>query len=197
MGGMAAQIPIRGDEEANNVAMNKVKADKVREVLNGHDGTWVAHPGLVSLAMGVFNEHMPEANQIKRETSYSCSREDLIQTPTGTITLAGLEQNIDVGIRYIAAWIEGNGCVPLYNLMEDAATAEISRTQIWQWIRHRAKLEGTGQTIDIGLVQQIAYKIIEEDDTLRSARQLKLHGPLKAYLKACSIRRILKSWRKP
>lgn len=169
MGGMAAQIPIRGDEEANTVAMNKVKVDKIREVLSGHDGTWVAHPGLVPLAMGVFNDNMPEANQIQRETSYSCSREDLIQAPVGTITLAGLEQNIDVGIRYIAAWLRGNGCVPLYNLMEDAATAEISRAQIWQWIRHEAQIENTNETITIDLVKQVAYKLIEEDRSLHEA----------------------------
>ncbi len=172
MGGMAAQIPIRGDEKANDIAMQKVKEDKIREVTAGHDGTWVAHPGLVSLAMGVFNDRMPEANQIQRDTSYSYSKEDLIMSPTGTITLEGLEQNIDVGIRYIAAWIEGNGCVPLYNLMEDAATAEISRTQIWQWIRHGAKVENTDQTIDVGLVEQLAFKLIEEDDSLREAMNL-------------------------
>lgn len=169
MGGMAAQIPIRGDEEANNVAMSKVKEDKVREVTAGHDGTWVAHPGLVSLAMGVFNDNMPGANQIQRETSYSCSSSDLVMTPTGTISLEGLTQNIDVGIRYISAWINGNGCVPLYNLMEDAATAEISRTQIWQWIRHGAKIEKSDQIIDIELVEQIAFKLVEEDYSLREA----------------------------
>jgi malate synthase len=169
MGGMAAQIPIREDEEANNVAMSKVKEDKVREVTAGHDGTWVAHPGLVSLAMGVFNDNMPGANQIQRETSYSCSSSDLVMTPTGTISLEGLTQNIDVGIRYISAWINGNGCVPLYNLMEDAATAEISRTQIWQWIRHGAKIEKSDQLIDIELVEQIAFKLVEEDYSLREA----------------------------
>ena len=172
MGGMAAQIPIRGDEKANTAAMDKVKADKLREVHAGHDGTWVAHPGLVPLAMSIFNDNMPEANQIKRRTSYSCSKDDLLMSPTGTITMEGLRQNIDVGIRYIAAWIEGNGCVPLYNLMEDAATAEISRAQTWQWIKHAAQIENTGQTITIGLVEEIAFKLTEEDSSLREATAL-------------------------
>lgn len=171
MGGMAAQIPIRDDINANDIAMNKVKSDKLTEVLNGHDGTWVAHPGLVPLAMGVFNKHMTESNQINRETSYSCSKLDLTTPPEGSITMAGLKQNIDVGIRYIAAWIQGNGCVPLYNLMEDAATAEISRTQVWQWIKYRAKLSDD-TTITSELVSQIANDLVESDKELSEASNL-------------------------
>ena len=173
MGGMAAQIPIRGDEKANEAAMKKVRMDKVREVEAGHDGTWVAHPGLVPIAMGVFNEKMPEANQINLATSYSHSRGDLIEQPVGIITLEGLHQNIDVGIRYIAAWLKGNGCVPLYNLMEDAATAEISRAQVWQWIRHGAQLQNVdGTIIDLDLVTNISYKLTEEEPQLKEATEL-------------------------
>ena len=170
MGGMAAQIPIKGDDEANFAAMDKVRADKLREVNAGHDGTWVAHPGLVPLAMGVFNDNMKGSNQINLETSYSCSRDDLLMTPTGTITMSGLRQNIDVGIKYIAAWLNGNGCVPLYNLMEDAATAEISRTQVWQWIKHQATIEN--QAVTPGLVETIVHELIEEDESLREAASL-------------------------
>ncbi len=137
MGGMAAQIPIKDNPEANAAAMEKVKLDKEREAKDGHDGTWVAHPGLVSVAKEIFNTFMPEPNQInnKRE-DVNVSAEDLLSLPVGTITLEGLKNNIDVGIQYIEAWLRGNGCVPIYNLMEDAATAEISRTQVWQWLNN-------------------------------------------------------------
>ncbi len=146
MGGMAAQIPIRGDEAANTAAMDKVRDDKVREVLNGHDGTWVAHPGLVPLAERVFDDHMMKQNQISYRNEWSTLEEDhltesLTQAPSVTITDSAVKQNVDVGVRYLAAWLSGQGCVPLYNLMEDAATAEISRAQLWQWIRHGAKDE--------------------------------------------------------
>jgi malate synthase len=142
MGGMAAQIPIRDDPEANEAAMDKVRADKQREAGDGHDGTWVAHPGLVALAKETFDREMPQPNQIARKRQdVHVTGSDLLAVPTGTITEAGLRQNLNVGIGYIEAWLRGIGCVPLYNLMEDAATAEISRAQIWQWIRHGAKLE--------------------------------------------------------
>ena len=170
MGGMAAQIPIKGDEEANFAAMDKVRTDKLREVMAGHDGTWVAHPGLVPLAMGVFNDKMTEANQINLETSYSCSKDDLLMAPEGNISMEGLKQNIDVGIRYIAAWLNGNGCVPLYNLMEDAATAEISRTQVWQWLKHGATIGN--ETITSDLVESITHELIEEDVSLQEAASL-------------------------
>lgn len=135
MGGMAAQIPVRGDEAANEKAFDKIRADKLREAKDGHDGTWVAHPGLVPVAMEVFNEYMPQANQIhKRIPTLSISANDLLEVPQGSITEHGVRTNIDVGIRYLAAWLSGSGCVPIYHLMEDAATAEISRTQLWQWV---------------------------------------------------------------
>jgi malate synthase len=155
MGGMAAQIPIRDDPAANAAAMEKVRADKLREVGDGHDGTWVAHPGLVAIAKEVFDREMPQPNQIARKRQdVHVTASDLLAVPKGTITGAGLRQNLNVGIRYIEAWLRGTGCVPLYNLMEDAATAEISRAQIWQWIRHRAKLED-GRTIDAALCSAI------------------------------------------
>ena len=151
MGGMAAQIPIRDDPAANEAAMAKVCADKEREAGDGHDGTWVAHPGLVVIAKEVFDREMPLPNQIAhKRQDVEVGAGDLLTVPEGTITEAGLRQNLNVGIGYVEAWLRGTGCVPLYNLMEDAATAEISRAQVWQWIRHGAKLED-GRTIDRAL----------------------------------------------
>jgi len=142
MGGMAAQIPIKDDPAANAAALEKVRLDKLREVTAGHDGTWVAHPGLVSVARDVFDAHMPAANQItRRRDDVSVAASDLLAVPTGAITERGLRTNIDVGIQYLEAWLGGNGCVPIYHLMEDAATAEISRTQVWQWVAHGAQLD--------------------------------------------------------
>jgi malate synthase len=137
IGGMAAQIPIKNDPEANEEALAKVRADKERESGDGHDGTWVAHPGLVAIAKDSFDSKMPNPNQIDvlRE-DVDVTAKDLLTVPEGEITEQGLRHNINVGILYMAAWLAGNGCVPIYNLMEDAATAEISRTQIWQWIHH-------------------------------------------------------------
>lgn len=141
MGGMAAQIPIKNNLEENEIALEKVRADKLREVTDGHDGTWVAHPGLVPIAMDVFNQYMTTPNQINTKTKedFFCSEKDLLQLPEGTITEAGFRMNINVGILYLESWLRGNGAAALYNLMEDAATAEISRTQIWQWIKTNAK----------------------------------------------------------
>jgi malate synthase len=153
MGGMAAFIPTR-DPAKNAEVFAKVKADKLREVKNGHDGTWVAHPGLVPVAMDVFNQHMPDANQVDRQFNYGIKAGDLLTKPEGQCTEAGLRNNINVGIGYVEAWISGNGCVPLHNLMEDAATAEISRTQVWQWLRHGAAL-ADGRTVTRALVLQI------------------------------------------
>jgi malate synthase len=151
MGGMAAQIPIKDDPAANARALEKVRADKLREVGDGHDGTWVAHPGLVATAREVFDAHMPGPNQLHvRREDVEVTEADLLQVPRGTRTEAGLRQNVSVGIQYLEAWLRGSGCVPLYDLMEDAATAEISRTQIWQWVRHRATLDdGTPVTPDL------------------------------------------------
>jgi malate synthase len=154
MGGMAAQIPIKNNPEANERALDKVRQDKLREVRAGHDGTWVAHPGLVSIAKEIFDAHMTTPNQISVSRSeVAVTPGDLLSVPDGEITKAGLELNIDVGIQYLESWLLGNGCVPIYNLMEDAATAEISRTQVWQWVRHGARLSD-GQAIDAGLVRR-------------------------------------------
>ena len=141
MGGMAAQIPIKNDPEANELALQKVKEDKIRESEAGHDGTWVAHPGLIQVAMDAFDSVMPYANQIdvKREDVQDTAS-DLLQVPGGDITEEGLRKNISIGIQYMESWLRGAGCVPLYYLMEDAATAEISRSQIWQWIKHSTTL---------------------------------------------------------
>ncbi len=135
MGGMAAQIPISGDEAANTAALARVRADKLREATAGHDGTWVAHPALIPIAREVFDARMPEANQlhVARE-DVDVTREDLIKPSLGTITRAGFENNVEVCVRYLAAWLDGNGCVPIHHLMEDAATAEIARAQLWQWL---------------------------------------------------------------
>jgi malate synthase len=142
MGGMAAQIPIKGNSEANEQALNKVRTDKLREAQDGHDGTWVAHPGLVPIAAEVFDEFMPQPNQLtKQRDDVQVKAADLLQVPKGAITEHGVRWNIKVGVQYLEAWLGGNGCVPLYSLMEDAATAEISRTQIWQWLHHRARLD--------------------------------------------------------
>jgi malate synthase len=141
MGGMAAQIPIKNNPAANEAALAKVLADKEREAADGHDGTWVAHPGLVPVALKAFDKHMPGPNQIDRQRDdVNVTAADLLAAPSGTITDEGIRTNISVGIQYLEAWFGGLGCVPLYNLMEDAATAEISRAQIWQWLHRGAHL---------------------------------------------------------
>jgi malate synthase len=155
MGGMAAQIPIKDDPVANGAAIDKVVTDKEREAGDGHDGTWVAHPGLVPVAKAVFDKLMPEANQIARQRQdVNVSAADLLQVPSGPITEAGLRMNINIGLGYIEAWLRGTGCVPLHNLMEDAATAEISRAQVWQWLKHGARMVD-GQSIDRTLVERL------------------------------------------
>lgn len=142
MGGMAAFIPIKNDPAANEAALAKVREDKLREATDGHDGTWVAHPGLVPIAMEIFDQKMPSPNQVMRQRDdVATTAADLIQPFHGPVTEKGVRTNINVGVRYIEAWLGGNGCVPIFNLMEDAATAEISRTQIWQWIHHKTTLE--------------------------------------------------------
>lgn len=161
MGGMAAQIPIKNDEAANKAAYAKVVKDKEQEVKNGHDGTWVAHPGLVQVAMDVFNEHMPTPNQIdNKRTDLSITEAQLVEIPLGTITEKGVRKNINVGILYIESWLSGNGAAALYNLMEDAATAEISRTQVWQWLNKGVRLED-GRVFDLGLYQRLKTEEIQ------------------------------------
>jgi len=152
IGGMAAQIPIKNDPNANEEALAKVRADKEREAGDGHDGTWVAHPGLVPIAKDIFDRFMPEAHQLTRSPDVTVAAADLLAVPQGTITEAGLHQNLNVGIQYLAAWLAGQGCVPLFNLMEDAATAEISRSQVWQWRRHAARFSDGSGVIDDALI---------------------------------------------
>ncbi len=166
MGGMAAQIPIRNNPEANEKAMERVRQDKLREVRAGHDGTWVAHPGLVPIAKAIFDEHMATPNQISPPSTpcSSITEANLLELPKGAITEAGLRRNIDVGSQYLESWLRGNGCVPIYDLMEDAATAEISRSQLWQWIRYGARMED-GRTITSGLFDDILRDVV---DRLRS-----------------------------
>ena len=165
MGGMAAFIPIKSDPVANEKAIAQVRADKEREAGDGHDGTWVAHPGLVPVAMEVFDRLMPGPNQIEKKLAdYQATAADLLQVPSGDITEVGLRQNIAVGLGYLEAWLRGTGCVPLFNLMEDAATAEISRAQLWQWI-HQGAHRKDGRVIDVSLCDQII------DEELAKARQ--------------------------
>jgi len=155
MGGMAAQIPIKNDEAANQSALEKVRNDKLTEVKNGHDGSWVAHPALVKVAMDIFNEHMPQPNQLENKRSdVSVTAKDLIQLPEGQITELGLRTNINVGILYLESWLRGNGAAAIHHLMEDAATAEISRTQVWQWIKKGAKL-ADGRTVSYELFKEL------------------------------------------
>ncbi|MFO0452573.1 MAG: malate synthase A, partial [Pseudomonadota bacterium] len=165
MGGMAAQIPIKNDPAANDAALAKVRADKEREAGDGHDGTWVAHPALVPIAMEVFDRLMPTPNNLHRlREDVKVEAADLLQVPPGSITEAGLRNNVSVAIQYMAAWLGGNGCVPIYNLMEDAATAEISRAQLWQWVNHRRSLDD-GRPVTLELVRAL---IAEELARLRA-----------------------------
>lgn len=155
MGGMAAQIPIKNDPKANEEALAKVTSDKEREVKAGHDGTWVAHPGLVAVANKIFDEKMPQANQLGRlREEVKVTAKDLLTVPAGDVTEKGIRTNINVGVLYLEAWLRGSGCVPIYNLMEDAATAEISRTQVWQWIHHQVKTK-EGKTVTAQWVRDI------------------------------------------
>src|SRR5512135_492658 len=168
MGGMAAQIPIKNDPAANEAALEKVRQDKLREVSDGCDGTWVAHPGLVPVAKEVFDKHMPQPNQYgKQRLDVNVSAKELLDfRPETPITEAGLRNNISVGIQYLGAWLAGNGCVPVYNLMEDAATAEISRSQIWQWIRSEKGKLDDGRKVTVELFRKL---LAEELPKVRSA----------------------------
>ena len=185
MGGMSAYIPIKSDPDANDLAIAHVRADKEREAGDGHDGTWVAHPGLVPVAMEVFDRLMPQANQITKQLpGFNPTAADLIQVPPGQITEAGLKQNVAVGLGYLEAWLRGIGCVPLFNLMEDAATAEISRAQLWQWIHHKARLSND-MAVDLSMVDTlIDLELARQKTTVDATRYA-------AYEKAADLMRSL------
>jgi malate synthase len=163
MGGMAAQIPIRNNPTANEEAFQKVRADKVREARDGHDGTWVAHPGLVPVALEEFNREMPDANQIEssKQQDITITAKDLLEIPDGTITEEGVRININVGIQYVESWLSGKGAAPIHNLMEDAATAEISRAQLWQWIRHPKGILDDGRKVNVEMYEQLKVEELE------------------------------------
>lgn len=163
IGGMAAQIPVKNDPKKNEEAFRKVQADKEREAKDGHDGTWVAHPGLVNIAMEAFNREMPEPNQIHstKQQNIIIQEEDLLAVPDGNITEQGVRENIYAGIQYIESWLRGIGAVPISNLMEDAATAEISRTQLWQWIRHPKGVLEDGRQVTIEMYEAMKKEELE------------------------------------
>src|SRR5438270_7231984 len=163
IGGMAAQIPIKNDPQANEEAMARVRADKQREANDGHDGTWVAHPGLVAVAMEEFDKVMPGPNQIaKKREDVHVMAADLLAMPEGTITETGLRTNISVSLQYMESWFRGSGCVPINNLMEDAATVEISRSQIWQWIRHPKGILADGRKVTVELFRDLSRDELEK-----------------------------------
>ncbi len=171
MGGMSAFIPIKSDPVANDKAIAQVRADKEREASDGHDGTWVAHPGLVPVALEIFDRLMPQPNQISKQLpDYNPTADDLLKVPEGQITESGLKQNVAIGLGYLEAWLRGIGCVPLFNLMEDAATAEISRAQLWQWVHHKAKLTD-GRVVDLALVESIIDgELAQQKEAMDDAR---------------------------
>ncbi|KAI7842680.1 hypothetical protein COHA_003611 [Chlorella ohadii] len=165
IGGMSALIPVKGNPAANEAAFEKVRADKLREVQDGHDGTWVAHPGLIAVAKEVFDAHMREPNQIasKLRLDVRADQQALLKVPEGPCTVGALRNNISVSIQYLEAWLGGNGCVPLHNLMEDAATAEISRASVWQWVRYGVRLDD-GQPLT---ADRVCMEVQRELDELR------------------------------
>jgi malate synthase len=179
IGGMSAYIPVKDDEERNRLALERVAADKRREARDGHDGTWVAHPGLVEIARKEFDAVLHgHAHQIERtRDDVVVTADDLLRPPRGPITEKGLRDNVRIGIAYLSAWLSGTGCVPLEGLMEDAATAEISRAQVWQWLRHRARLDD-GRTVDAALVQRIVDEEARRVAGPRSAQARKLFEAL-------------------
>jgi malate synthase len=185
MGGMSAYIPVKSDPAANEKAIAQVRADKEREAGDGHDGTWVAHPGLVPVAQEIFDRLMPQPNQISKQLpDYNPTAEDLLRVPEGEITEAGVKQNVAIGLGYLESWLRGIGCVPLFNLMEDAATAEISRAQLWQWIHHKAKLTD-GRVVNIALVESMI------DNELKQQRSAVDAERYAAYEKAAGLVRDL------
>ncbi len=185
MGGMSAFIPIKTDPVANETALKQVRADKEREATDGHDGTWVAHPGLVPVALEVFDRVMPQPNQIDKQLpDYHATANDLLQVPEGTITEAGVRQNVAVGLGYVEAWLRGIGCVPLFNLMEDAATAEISRAQLWQWVHHDAVLDN-GLPVTVEMVDTVIADELGRAKTSVDAQRYS------AYVRAAELMREL------
>ena len=185
MGGMSAFIPIKSDPVANERALTQVRADKEREATDGHDGTWVAHPGLVPVALEVFDRVMPQPNQIDKQLpDYHVTAEDLLRVPEGTITEAGVRQNVAVGLGYVEAWLRGIGCVPLFNLMEDAATAEISRAQLWQWVHHHAVMDD-GLPVTVEMVDAV---IADELERAKAAVDAQRYS---AYVQAADLMREL------
>ena len=183
MGGMAAQIPIKDDAARNEAAIAKVRADKLREVEDGHDGTWVAHPGLVRVAREVFDAHMPGPNQLEsgKQASLVVTEAELLAVPTGRRTMEGLRHNVRVGVQYLESWLRGLGCVPLYDLMEDAATAEISRTQIWQWVKHRVRLDDADVVVDAALVARVV-----EDETAKLPARERMREAKEIFLRVAT-----------
>jgi malate synthase len=168
MGGMAAQIPIKNDAAANQLALEKVRQDKLREVRAGHDGTWVAHPGLVPIAKEIFDAGMKGPNQIRDErATVQVRAEDLLSVPDGDITLDGLRRNVEVGLQYLESWLRGQGCVPINNLMEDAATAEICRAQLWQWLAHGARVKGNSAHIS-----ELIRDAVEQESAKRAGGKM-------------------------
>jgi len=163
MGGMAAQIPIKDDPVANEAAMSKVRADKLREVRAGHDGTWVAHPALAAIASEIFNANMPTPNQLfVRRADVKISSNDLLNmNVAGVITEQGIKENLEIGLGYMEAWVRGVGCVPINNLMEDAATAEVSRSQVWQWAKHGVTTND-GKKVDKAYILSLLKGIVEK-----------------------------------
>jgi malate synthase len=188
IGGMAAHIPIKNDPLANEQALAKVREDKMREAQDGHDGTWVAHPGLVPVALEAFDTYMPTPNQIHRQRDdVHVTAADLLAVPAGTITESGLRTNISVGVQYLEAWLRGAGAVPIFNLMEDAATAEISRAQVWQWIRHPKGVLDDGRKVTVEMFEQFLQ---EELEKIRKAVGEEQHAAGK-YEDACELFRRL------
>ncbi len=191
IGGMAAQIPIKNDPVANEDALSRVRADKKREATDGHDGTWVAHPGLVPIAMEEFDAVMKTPNQIDRKREdVQVTAVDLLTVPEGTITEAGLRNNISVGLQYLESWLRGSGCVPINNLMEDAATVEIARSQVWQWIHHPRGILNDGRKITVPLFRQLAA---EEFEKIKNALGEKQFAARKFHLAAALLDQIITS----
>lgn len=178
MGGMSAQIPIKNDPKANEIAMAKVRADKLREVTNGHDGTWIAHPLINKIAMEVFNEHMLGPNQyhVRRE-DVKVTAADLLNTSVpGKITAEGIRSSVATSLGYSGAWVGGNGCIPLNHLMEDAATAEITRVQLWQYVKYGSRVADTGDIVTAEYIDSASWLCAPPAPGLED-RRVEITGP--------------------